>query len=166
MKTRQWLYRGSVVLLAGGLITTLLQAQSSEQASATPSPARFVYDTKNLRDPFQPNPEVLKPATGGCQQDCDTAKPTRTPEPLEKFSLESLKFAGILKYGGEIVAIIEDPAGQAYSVKTGNYMGANEGQIFEIGSGHVSLKEKAPTPTDKNATRIVSLKLHRDEEEK
>lgn len=171
MKNTPWLNSGlllAAVLLAmaGHSAPPPPAPTAPAAANGTPPPPLFTYVSKDKRDPFAPSLEVIKPVAPGCTTDCDTTKPTRTPEPLEQFALESLKFAGTLFYGGSITAIIEDPSGHPYSVKTGNYMGTHEGQITEIGTGYLIIKEKAPTPSDKNATRTVPLKLHKDEEEK
>ncbi|MBF0611139.1 MAG: pilus assembly protein PilP [Magnetococcales bacterium] len=174
MKIKPYFIIGLTTLVVAVMHTAFGQvAEPTPAAKDKPIPTEvapppvFDYDAKGKRDPFVPNAEVFKPKIVECTVDCEQpAKNVRKPEPLELFNLESLKFVGILTFAGEIIAIIEDPSGHAYTIKTGNYMGSNEGKVMEIGSSHLTLLEKAPTPSDKNATRSVTLKLHKDEEEK
>ncbi|NGZ29232.1 MAG: pilus assembly protein PilP [Magnetococcales bacterium] len=174
MKGKPYFIIGLTSLLVAVIHTAFGQVtEPSPPGKDKPAPTEvapppvFEYEAKGKRDPFMPNAEVFKPKTAECTVDCDQpVKNVRKPEPLELFNLESLKFVGTLTFTGEIIAIIEDPSGHAYTIKTGNYMGSNEGKVMEIGSSHLTLLEKAPTPSDKKATRSVTLKLHKDEEEK
>ena len=66
---------------------------------------------------------------------------TRPKEPLEAFSLETLKMVGVLSRKGVIHAVIKTPDNAIYHVKKGNYVGQNFGLITQIGDSEVSLRE-------------------------
>jgi len=95
----------------------------------------FTYEAFDLPDPFKPR----KLSTGGgsgMQPDL-----TRPKEPLEAFSLETLKMVGVLSRKGVIHAVIKTPDNAIYHVKKGNYVGQNFGLITQIGDSQVSLRE-------------------------
>lgn len=65
----------------------------------------------------------------------------RPKEPLESFSLETLKMVGMLSKQGEIHAVIKTPDNAIYHVKKGNYAGQNFGLITQITASEVTLRE-------------------------
>ena len=65
----------------------------------------------------------------------------RPKEPLEVFSLETLKMVGVLSKNGTIQAVIKTPDNAIYHVKKGNYMGQNFGLITQISENEVNLRE-------------------------
>jgi type IV pilus assembly protein PilP len=65
----------------------------------------------------------------------------RSKQPLEAYALDSLKFAGILKRGNLIWALVVDSAGKVNRVRVGNYMGKNYGKILRITNKTIELEE-------------------------
>ena len=65
----------------------------------------------------------------------------RPKEPLEAYSLETLKMVGMLSRQGVVHAVIKTPDNAIYHVKKGNYVGQNFGRITQIGDGEVGLRE-------------------------
>ena len=65
----------------------------------------------------------------------------RPKEPLEAYSLETLKMVGMLSRQGTVHAVIKTPDNAIYHVKKGNYVGQNFGRITQIGDGEVGLHE-------------------------
>lgn len=100
----------------------------------------YAYGVTDLRDPFQieldrmVEPEVSPSTTPG-------PDPTRTPEALEQFPLDTLEFVGDLRRGNRRWAIITAPDGLVYRVQVGNYMGQNYGKIIAIGETDIQLVE-------------------------
>jgi type IV pilus assembly protein PilP len=95
------------------------------------------YDVGNLVDPFKPSrviPEKTK-GGGGVQPDFD-----RPREPLEAYTLESLKYVGVMTQKKVSYAIVR-AGGALYQVRTGNYLGQNFGVITKISESEVVLKE-------------------------
>jgi len=94
----------------------------------------FAYDAFDMPDPFKPR--KLTRRAGGLQPDLD-----RPREPLEAYSLETLKMVGVIALGGTMQAIIRNPDNAIYHVHVGNYMGQNFGLITRISEDEMELRE-------------------------
>jgi type IV pilus assembly protein PilP len=95
----------------------------------------FTYDAFDLPDPFKPR-KLSTGGGGGIQPDL-----TRPKEPLEAFSLETLKMVGTLSKNGVIHVVIKTPDNAIYHVRKGNYVGQNFGLITKISDSEVTLRE-------------------------
>jgi type IV pilus assembly protein PilP len=95
----------------------------------------FSYDAFDLPDPFKPR-KLSAGGGGGMQPDFNRPK-----EPLESFSLETLKMVGMLSRQGVIHAVIRTPDNAIYHVRKGNYAGQNFGLITQITDSEVTLRE-------------------------
>jgi type IV pilus assembly protein PilP len=95
----------------------------------------FTYNAFDLPDPFKPR-KLSTGGGGGMQPDL-----TRPKEPLEAFSLETLKMVGMLSKRGVVHAVIKTPDNAIYHVRKGNYVGQNFGLITQISDSEVSLRE-------------------------
>ena len=95
----------------------------------------FTYNAFDLPDPFKPR-KLSTGGGGGMQPDLNRPK-----EPLEAFSLETLKMVGMLSKNGVINAVILTPDKAIYHVKKGNYVGQNFGLVTKISDSQVSLRE-------------------------
>lgn len=95
----------------------------------------FTYNAFDLPDPFKPR-KLSTGGGGGMQPDL-----ARPKEPLEAFSLETLKMVGVLSRQGVIHAVIKTPDNAIYHVRKGNYVGQNFGLVTQIGESEVSLRE-------------------------
>ena len=95
----------------------------------------FTYNAFDLPDPFKPR-KLSTGGGGGMQPDLNRPK-----EPLEAYSLETLKMVGMLSKQGVVHAVIKTPDNTIYHVKKGNYAGQNFGVITQISDGEVSLRE-------------------------
>lgn len=95
----------------------------------------FTYNAFDLPDPFKPR-KLSTAGGGGMQPDLNRPK-----EPLEAFSLETLKMVGMVSRQGVIHAVIGTPDKAIYHVRKGNYIGQNFGLITHIGDSEVTLRE-------------------------
>lgn len=95
----------------------------------------FTYNAFDLPDPFKPR-KLSSGGGGGMQPDL-----TRPREPLEAFSLETLKMVGALSRNGVIHAVIKTPDNAIYHVRKGNYVGQNFGLVTQISDSEVGLRE-------------------------
>ncbi len=95
----------------------------------------FSYNAFDLPDPFKPR-KLSTGGGGGLQPDL-----TRPKEPLEAFSLETLKMVGVLSRKGVIHAVIKTPDNAIYHIRKGNYMGQNFGLVTQISDSEVTLRE-------------------------
>ena len=94
----------------------------------------YSYDAFDLPDPFRPR--KLAQHGGGLQPDLDRPK-----EPLEAYSLETLKMVGVITRKGVMHAIVRNPDNAIYHVHVGNYLGQNFGLITRISENEVELRE-------------------------
>ncbi len=113
----------------------------------------FSYNAFDLPDPFKPR-KLSMGGGGGIQPDL-----TRPKEPLEAFSLETLKMVGVLSQKGVIQAVIKTPDNAVYHVKKGNYMGQNFGLITQISDGEVTLREIVQDSAGDWSERTSTLNL-------
>ena len=96
----------------------------------------FAYAAFDLPDPFKPRKLAIGGGGGGLQPDL-----LRPKEPLETFSLETLKMVGALEKKGSIHAVIQTPDKAIYHVHKGNYVGQNFGMITKITDSSILLRE-------------------------
>lgn len=117
---------------------------------APPEPPRYeaaTYDAFDLRDPFiAPRKE---PAPRPDMQRRD---------PLEAYSLETLRMVGTIRKSGSVFALVRAPDGLVHQVRTGNRMGRNFGRITAVSETAITLVELAPDSADQ-ATREVVVNL-------
>jgi len=113
----------------------------------------FSYAAFDLPDPFKPR-KLSSGGGGGMQPDL-----SRPKEPLEAFSLETLKMVGVLSQKGVIQAVIKTPDNAIYHVKKGNYIGQNFGLVTQIGDSEVSLREIVQDSAGDWSERTSTLNL-------
>jgi type IV pilus assembly protein PilP len=117
---------------------------------APPEAPRYeaaTYDAFDLRDPFvaprkepAPRPDVQR------------------RDPLEAYSLETLRMVGTVRKDGAMLALVKAPDGQVHQVRAGNRMGLNFGRITAITESAIALVELVPDGAEQ-ATREVVLNL-------
>lgn len=93
---------------------------------------------KSLTNPFTPRISAansLKPVT------------QHLPEPLETYSLDSLKMVGTLSENHKIWGIVMAPDNTTHSVKLGDYIGQNSGKIIAIYPNTIKILELMPQGT-------------------
>ena len=95
----------------------------------------FTYNAFDLPDPFKPR-KLSTGGGGGMQPDLNRPK-----EPLEAFSLETLKMVGMVSRQGVVHAVIKTPDNAIYHVRKGNYVGQNFGLVTQISDSEVTLRE-------------------------
>ena len=95
----------------------------------------FIYNDQDKRDPFSPSADELNENKGPRPDE------GRARQPLEAFSLDSLKMVGTIGGGTGMEALIKDPGGVIHRVQANEYMGQNYGRITAINSDRVDLVE-------------------------
>ncbi len=83
----------------------------------------------------------------------------RIKETLEKFSLENMRYVGILKSGQKVSGFIE-AEGYVYTVGVGNYLGQNYGRIESITDDSIILNELIEDSTGNWVSRKAELLLN------
>jgi type IV pilus assembly protein PilP len=114
----------------------------------------FTYDAFDLPDPFKPRKLSSSGGGGGVQPDL-----TRPKEPLEAFSLETLKLVGMLSKQGARHAVIKTPENAIYHVRKGNYVGQDFGLVTQITETDVTLREIVQDSAGDWSERISTLVL-------
>jgi len=95
----------------------------------------FTYSDQDKRDPFSPSQDELNQNTGPRPDE------GRAREPLEAFSLDSLRMVGTIGAGSKTEALIKDPGGVIHRVHVNEYMGQNYGRVTAINGDRVELVE-------------------------
>jgi len=137
--------------------------QPPVMAVALPESADLSYLYSNERSPFLPPEEI---AQGSADRSEGSLAPDRqrTPEPLERFSLQELRLVGTMRMGGRQVALIASPDGNVTSVKEGNYMGTDYGRIAQINAQEIRVTERVFTQPEGWQERQVSLVINENNE--
>lgn len=113
----------------------------------------FTYNALDLPDPFKPR-KLSTGGGGGMQPDLNRPK-----EPLETFSLETLKMVGLLARQGIIHAVVKTPDNAIYHVKKGNYVGQNFGLVTQIDDSQITLREIVQDSAGDWSERASTLNL-------
>ncbi|OAM30175.1 pilin assembly protein [Eikenella sp. NML080894] len=117
------------------------------------------------------SPEYIDPVINGLnifdskrlrvnqQSGINAPNPDRPKEILENFSLESLRYVGSIKRGGQVSAFVE-AGGHTYTVHVGNYLGQNYGQITAITPDKLILSEVTEDSYGAWQRRTAELELN------
>jgi type IV pilus assembly protein PilP len=92
--------------------------------------ADYRYDPTGKRDPFR---SFVRDKLREDAADIDS--------PLEQFELGQLTISGVVWQADRRRALVLDPSGQAYVVKTGDRIGKNDGVVTEIGDSTLVVLE-------------------------
>ena len=119
----------------------------------------FIYKSENRREPFSAQTIIAPTVKNPNGVDPSQLDTSRKKEPLETFSLDTMKLAGMIERGGEVWAIIKAPDSIVYWVKRGNYLGQNYGKITHITESKVDVTETIPDGSGGWLSRQASLVL-------
>ena len=120
------------------------------------------------------SPEYIDPVINGLnifdpkrirvnqQTGINAPNPNRPKEILENFSLESLRYVGSIKRDGQLSAFVE-AGGHTYTVRVGNYLGQNYGQITAITPDKLILSEVTEDSYGAWQRRTTELELNTTE---
>jgi type IV pilus assembly protein PilP len=116
------------------------------------------YEPKSQLDPFMPLIQE-KPAEPSEIRKPD--KPRRMLTPLEKMSLSQIKLVAVVMGEDLKLAMVEEATGKGYEVRIGTYMGKNEGQVVDIQSDRIIVREIVTDFKGVVTERFQELKLHK-----
>ena len=102
----------------------------------------YAYDPAGRRDPFA----AVEPKRNAAGFDNNGLRPdlNRNKEPLEEFTLDSLRMVGVIEAGGKTFAMVKAPDNVIHRVTLKDHMGQNYGEIVKISESEVSLTEIVP----------------------
>lgn len=113
------------------------------------------YDAAGLPDPFSAGKLEMGRERGGGGLRPDFNRPK---EPLESYSLDSLKYVGYLHHGrvpyGMVLA-----DGTLFQVKVGNYLGQDFGIVTSISETEIKLRELVQDSSGDWSERSSSIQL-------
>jgi type IV pilus assembly protein PilP len=118
----------------------------------------YNYRAQQLRGPFTPPYDIEKKvfaATSNVKPDVDRQK-----QRLESFDFSSLSMVGTVKQGDILWGLIRDPEGSIERVKTGYFLGKNNGKITDISNQSVDVIEIVSNGSESWLERpnVISLK--------
>lgn len=111
-----------------------VQKPVSSAALKLSPPSVTQFDFSNKKDPFKPF-VIVKALPSG-------RKAQRDALPIHNFDVGQFKLIGIVTGGKENKAMVTDPSGKGYVLKTGMTIGKNEGRITAITNTGVNVMEQ------------------------
>ncbi|WNL39677.1 pilus assembly protein PilP [Halomonas sp. PAMB 3264] len=111
-------------------------------AAPFPEPALLNYRYSESRSPFLAPERLARSETIATRNSALAPDTERPLEPLEAFALPSLRLVGTLQMGTQRVALIATPDGSVVTVREGNHLGTNYGEITRITLDEVTLVER------------------------
>ena len=98
----------------------------------------FEYAAQGLRDPFS---DAFSNDNGGSGPRPDS---NRRKQTLEQFPLDSLDMVGTIGRGAGLVALVMAPDKVTYRVRSGVYLGQNDGRVTAVYEDRIELVELVP----------------------
>jgi type IV pilus assembly protein PilP len=117
----------------------------------------FAYSAFRLRSPFAPAPARLAP--GGQAPPPSAPDASRPRAYLEGFPLSALRYLGQWESAAGRQALVRDGAGRVHRVPLGAFLGPDHGQVVEVGSRALRLRELIPDGLGGWQYREASLEL-------
>ncbi len=129
---------------------------SSAQAVGAPVASQFDFSKK--KDPFKPFITVkVAPAENAAAG----GKALRNALPLHSFDVNQFKLIGIITGGKDSQAMVTDPGGKGYVLKTGMTIGKNGGKVSSITSRSVDVVEQFRDDNGRVRSQTIKLTLPR-----
>lgn len=103
----------------------------------------FLYEAHDRRDPFTPLLQSRDEQLAGGPGGNGLVRPdfNRPREPLEEFTLDSLRMVGTIAMQGKTFALVRAPDGVVHRVTSGDHMGQNYGKITAITETEMTMVE-------------------------
>lgn len=130
-----------------------IQKQASS-ALRLPTPPVNQFDFSSKKDPFKPFVAVKAEIKN---TPASTKIFQRSMLPIHSFDVSQFKLIGIITGGRENKAMVTDPGGKGYVLKTGMLIGKNAGKITSISSNGVDVLEQFED--DNGRVRKENIKL-------
>ena len=112
----------------------------------------FAYRAEGRRDPFR-----------SMLYEIEEAKDTRSRAPLEQFELGQIVLMGLVWEAEEPRALVTDPEGRSFVIRSGSRIGKNEGRVIHIGDNLVRVKETYVNYAGEEARKDVELRIRRSQ---
>lgn len=116
--------------------TQKMPAQPIEGLPKFTTPAKLDFKLDHLTNPFEQNSAQIQTGL--------TLEHNHITEPLEAYSLATLKMAGTITANDKNWGIIITPDNTIHNVKVGSYIGQNFGKITAINPKEIKVLELIP----------------------
>jgi type IV pilus assembly protein PilP len=141
--TACWMISGCVNNDMSDLTTYVSETKATFKGHVDPLPEfknqpPYTYAARDIRDPFKP---VVDVEIANTQVNRHSPDENRPKEPLEDFSLDSLRMVGTLAQEKSEWVLIKDPDGLLHRVSVGHYMGKNYGKVVAVNDEEIVLVE-------------------------
>jgi type IV pilus assembly protein PilP len=112
---------------------------SSTSIKLVPPPSTNQFDFSGKKDPFKPDLAV-KIATSPLPE--DMKKALQGGLPIHSFDVSQFRLIGVVTGAKENQAMVIDPNGKGYVIKTGMTIGKNDGRVTAVGINGVEIVEQ------------------------
>jgi len=112
---------------------------SSASVKLAPSPLTNQFDFSGKKDPFKPD-IALKTAKDPLPE--DMKKALQVGLPIHSFDVSQFKLIGVVTGAKENKAMVVDPNGKGYVLKTGMTIGKNDGRVTAVNINGVDVVEQ------------------------
>ena len=119
-------------------------------------PATNSFDFSNKKDPFKAFIAAKSAPTTNAES---TKRNLRNSLPIHSFEVSQFKLIGIVVGGRENQAMVTDPNGKGYVLKSGMAIGRNDGKITAISSAGVNVLEQFRDDNGRVRKEIIKLTL-------
>jgi len=135
-----------------------VQKQVSSALALSPAPVNK-FDFSNKKDPFKPF-VVVKAAQAPSESG---SKRSRSDLPIHSFDVNQFKLVGIVtgNGSGQNKALVVDPNGKGYVIKTGMTIGKNEGLITSITTSGMDVVEQFRDDNGRVRKETIKITLPR-----
>ena len=118
--------------------------------AAAPARPTYVYDARGRRDPFRP---LIEPRQ---------VKKVGPKIGLAALEVNEIKLSGIIWEPRGFLALVEAPDGKGYILRVNDTVGG-DARVAKITPEGVTFEVKGPTPLPQVRTRLVELRLRKEE---
>lgn len=137
------------------------------QVTPIPEPGKFepqVYLSERMTEPF--SAEKMASVSGSLAATVVNSKLlepelNRRKQPLEAYSLDTMRMVGSLNRDGQRVALVKVDS-LLYQVRAGSYLGQNYGRVDQITETDITLREIVQDPSGEWTERPAALQLQED----
>lgn len=117
------------------------------------------YQSHQAREPFVLPKSALMSSQPAVKKDCWQPKSRRKNGKLERYPLQNLRLKGVMSSGGQVSALVQTPAGTVVQVRSGQYIGLNNGRVTRVTPQFLVIKETLPDGLGCWDNRSVKLAL-------
>jgi type IV pilus assembly protein PilP len=120
-------------------VNAVQKTASSSSVKLPPPPLANQFDFSGKKDPFKPD-IAIKTATSSLPADINKAM--KGGLPIHSFDVSQFKLIGVITGAKENQAMVVDPNGKGYVLKTGMTIGKNDGRVTAVGINGVDIVEQ------------------------